>query len=445
LSETFIYIIGALIIGLALGFLLLKAVFSRQVKTLEDRVKKQESESEELIKLKSEIHFTEKELGAVSQKLTDKDIELKSLISELTACKTRENFQQALILKKEKELVEHQLQFRTDFENLANKILRQTTSDFSQSNQKQIGELLAPLKEQMLGFEKRVNEVHSSDTKNRSELMGQVKALMHLNTQIREEATNLTQALRGDTKQQGAWGEFILEKVLESSGLVKGQEYETQVFVRDEEGSFKPDVVVNLPDDKCIIIDSKVSLKAFDLYVNEQDRALQKTYLTQHVASVRQHVKSLSSKNYHQKVKGQSVDFVLMFLPVEAGFAEALKTDLSLYNYAWENGIVIVSPTTLLATLRTVASVWKQEKQNRNVVQIAEESGKLYDKFVGFIADFEKIKRGLDSTQSAYEGAFRKLKSGNGNLISKAEKIKALGAKTSKEIDNSLIESNDED
>lgn len=444
MDVTYIYIIIALVVGCGLGFVLVRSIYIRQLETIENRLQKQQSESEELIKVKSEISFIQKERADLIQKLSEKEVELKSLVSELTASETRESLQKQKLLDQEKTMFEHQAQFKADFENLANKILKQTTSEFSQSNQKQIGDLLAPLRDQILGFEKRVNEVHSNDTQHRSELMGQVKSLMELNTQIREEATNLTHALRGDTKQQGAWGEFILEKVLESSGLVKGQEYETQVFVRDEEGAFKPDVVVNLPDNKCVIIDSKVSLKAFDLFVNEQDKELQKKYLAQHVASVKQHVKSLSSKDYHQKVKGQSVDFVLMFLPVEAGFAEALKADLGLYNYAWESGIVIVSPTTLLATLRTVASVWKQEKQNRNVIQIAEESGKLYDKFVGFLLDFEKIKRGIESTSNAYESALKKLKSGNGNLISKAEKVKALGAKTSKEIDSTLIESSNE-
>lgn len=335
--------------------------------------------------------------------------------------------------------------FKAEFENLANEILKQNTREFTESNKKQIGEMLIPLKDKIEGFEKRVNEVYVTESNSRSELMGQVKSLMELNKKISEEASNLTNALKGDTKKQGAWGEFILEKILENSGLEKGLEYETQVSNRTDDGVFRPDVIVNLPDEKYVVIDSKVSLVAFDAYANTEDLEQRGRFLQQHIGSIRQHVKSLSGKNYQHKTQGQSLDFVLMFVPIEAGFSEALRNDRDLYSYAWDNRIVIVSPTTLLATLRTIASVWKQEKQNRNVMEIARLAGGMYDKFCGFIEDMQKIDRSLKQSQSAYDDALNKLSSGKDNLLRKAERVKALGAKTSRDLPANVIDQSEPD
>jgi len=329
--------------------------------------------------------------------------------------------------------------FKSEFKVLAGDILKQNTRDFSDSNKKQIDEVIRPFKEKIDSFEKRVNEVYRVEADSRSELMGQVKSLMELNKKISEDATNLTRALKGDSQKQGAWGEFILESILEHSGLEKGVEYETQTSTRTEDGLFRPDVIVNLPDEQYIVIDSKVSLVDYEAFVNESDEDERQKRLALHVASIKTHVKGLSGKNYQLKTKGQSLDFVLMFVPIEASFSEALRFDPSLYNFAWDKRIVIVSPTTLLATLRTVASVWKQEKQSRNVIQIAEESGKMYDKFVLFLEDLEKIRRGLDQGSSALQGAMNKLQTGNGNLIRRAEKVKELGAKTSKSVPDKLL------
>lgn len=329
--------------------------------------------------------------------------------------------------------------FKAEFKVLAEEILKSNTKDFSDSNKRQLGEILSPFKEKIDSFEKRVNEVYKNESDSRSQLMGQVKGLMDLNKKISEDANNLTRALKGDSQKQGAWGEFILESVLENSGLEKGLEYETQHSTRIDEGLFRPDVIINLPDEQYIVIDSKVSLTAYESFINANNEEDRNAQLKLHVSSMRAHVNGLSAKNYQLKTKGQSLDFVLMFVPIEAGFSEALRFDPSLFNYAWDNRIVIVSPTTLLATLRTIASVWKQEKQNRNVIEIAEESGKMYDKFKNFLDDFEKIKRGLDQSSVAYDGALNKLQTGNGNLIRRAEKIKELGAKTTKDIPDHLL------
>jgi DNA recombination protein RmuC len=444
-NELLLYIGFALALGFVLGYFLKKMTSTGAVD--QNELLRLAASEKELLghkaALNADLINANRSVDALKQRLDSENEAYKALLSKSSGLETVNAFQEKQLAEQTNQLKELNDRLKLEFENLANQILKQTANDFSVSNQKQIGELLLPLKERIAGFEKRVNEVHTSDSKDRSELLSTVKSLMELNHQLKVEANNLTNALKGDTRQQGAWGEFILEKILESSGLEKGLEYETQVTTKDEDGIFRPDVIVNLPDSKYIIIDSKVSLKAFESYISSEDIDAQKTFLAQHVASVKQHVKSLSSKSYHHKFEGQSLDFVLMFMPVEAGFSEALKADRSLYNFAWDHKIVIVSPTTLLATLRTISSVWKQEKQNRNVFQIAEESGKLYDKFVGFLSDLEKIKRGLDSSFDAYESAHNKLKSGNGNLIKRAEKIKELGAKTTKTIDQNLIEDND--
>ncbi|MEM9023447.1 MAG: DNA recombination protein RmuC, partial [Bacteroidota bacterium] len=262
---------------------------------------------------------------------------------------------------------------------------------------------------------------------------------------ISQEANNLTNALKGDNKKQGNWGEVILERVLERSGLVKGQEYVTQFSTENVDGQkIQPDVIVHLPDDKHIIIDAKVSLVHYDQYVNASEEAEKALALKAHLASLRNHIKGLGDKNYQTAANLSTPDFVLLFVPIEASFSVAIQTDLDLFGYAWDRKVVLVSPTTLLATLRTISSIWKQERQSKNVQQIAKEGGLLYDKFVGFLEDMETIQKGLERSQSAYDAAMNKLQSGNGNLIGKAVKLRKLGAKTNKDIPEHLIEDNDQ-
>jgi DNA recombination protein RmuC len=292
--------------------------------------------------------------------------------------------------------------------------------------------ILNPLKENLKAFEDKVEKVYNMEAAERNTLKGVITQLMDLNKQISDEAQNLTKALKGDNKKQGNWGEVILERVLERSGLVKDQEYRIQAALQTSDGTrYQPDVIIDLPDEKHLIIDSKVSLIAYEKLV--------KLFAKAHVESIRGHVAGLSAKKYHDLYKINSPDFVLLFVPIESSFSIAVQLDGELFNYAWDRKVVIVSPSTLLATLRTIASMWKQERQNRNVLEIARLSGDMYDKFVGFLGDMDSIGKNINQTQSAYNNAINKLSEGRGNLTTTAEKIKKLGAKADKQIDQKFI------
>ena len=329
------------------------------------------------------------------------------------------------------EIENQQKRLTAEFENIANKIMKQRSDEFSASNQKNIGDLLNPLKEKIQLFEKKVDETYDKELRDKISLKEEVRKLTELNARVSEEANNLTKALKGDVKKQGNWGEIILERVLERSGLTKGQEYEREEVVEGADRSVqRPDVILHLPDNKHIIIDSKVSLVAYERYITAENEEKQILSAKEHINSIRSHVKLLSEKNYQNAQNINTPDFVLMFIPIEASFSVAVQGDSELFSYAWERKIVIVSPTTLLATLRTISSIWKQENQTKNAQEIARLSGSLYDKFIGFTEDMVKIKNNLDRTSSAYDDAVKKMKDGSGNIIRTAEKIKELGAKT---------------
>lgn len=335
------------------------------------------------------------------------------------------------IEEQKKETKELQKRLTTEFENIAGRILKNRSDEFSVTNTKALNELLHPLKERIVSFEKKVDETYDKELRDRISLREEVKKLTELNTRVSVEANNLTKALKGDVKKQGNWGEIILERVLERSGLVRGQEYEREEVVEGADKSVqRPDVIVHLPDNKHIVIDSKVSLVAYERYINAETDEIQAIAIKEHIASIRSHVKLLSDKNYFNATQLNSPDFVLMFIPVEASFSIAVQADADLFSFAWDKKIVIVSPTTLLATLRTISSIWKQENQTRNAQEIARLSGTLYDKFIGFAEDMSKIKLNIDKASGAYDDALRKMKDGNGNIIRTAEKIKELGAKT---------------
>ncbi|MCI0448958.1 MAG: DNA recombination protein RmuC [Chlorobi bacterium] len=339
-----------------------------------------------------------------------------------------------------------QEKFSIEFENLANKILDEKSRKFTEQNRENLDTILNPLKEKISEFEKKVSDVYVSETKERAALAEQLRSLHELNKQMTEEANNLTRALKGDTKTQGAWGEFILESILEKSGLGKGREYLFQETFKNEEGSNRrPDVIVNLPEGKNIIIDSKVSLKSYESYISSDNEDERRKCLSDHVASVRRHLKGLDLKDYHNLYSLQSLDFVLMFIPVEPAFALAVQNDQSLFYDAFEKNIVIVSPSTLLATLRTIASIWKQENQNRNAIDIARKSGELYDKLSAFVDDLIKIGQRMDDAKKTYEEAMNKLTEGRGNIISRAENLRQMGAKSSKSIDQRIVEKASDD
>jgi len=330
-----------------------------------------------------------------------------------------------------KDLEETRKTFQTEFKNLANDILEEKTKKFTEQNSKRLDEILIPFKDQIKGFEKRVEDTYQKTIKDQTDLQAELKKLQDLNLKISQEATNLTKALKGDVKKQGNWGEMILERVLERSGLTKGVEYQTQEsFTTDEGKRLQPDVVVHLPDSKHILIDAKVSLIAYDEWINSEQSDQQNTVLKSHLLSVRKHVKELAEKNYQNTTGLQTPDFVLLFMPIEASFSIAVKEDPNLFNEAWEHKIVIVSPTTLLATLMTIASIWKQENQTKHAEKIAEEGAKLYDKFVNFLSDLEKLGKRLENAVTHYDDSIKKLKTGPGNLISKVENLKQMGIRS---------------
>jgi len=370
-----------------------------------------------------------------------------SLNQELLAEKNRmakaeETFkaQRERLAEQEKSIQDIQQKFQLEFQNIANKLLDEKSQKFIETNRSSLDILLNPLKENIKAFEEKVDKVYKAESDERNVLRGEITQLMALNKQISEEATNLTRALKGDSKKQGNWGEVILERVLERSGLVRDREYRLQASTNAVDGSrFQPDVIIDLPDEKHLIIDAKVSLVAYERLVNAETEDERKLYSKAHVESIRGHVINLSSKNYHDLHQVNSPDFVLLFVPIESSFSFAVQLDAELFSDAWDKRVVIVSPSTLLATLRTIASIWKQERQNRNVLEIAALSGRMYDKFVGFVADMENIGKNIKSSQAAYDSALNKLSEGNGNLTTTADKIKKLGARANKQLDDKYI------
>lgn len=334
-----------------------------------------------------------------------------------------------------------QKKFQLEFENIANKILESNSEKFTEKNQKNIHEILNPLNEKLKTFEKKVEDTYEKGLKDQSDMKAELKKLQELNQRISHEANSLTKALKSDNKQQGNWGEMILEKVLERSGLREGEEYSKQYSSKDDEGKrYQPDIVINLPDNKHIIVDSKVSLLAYTNWVNAESEEEKMSYKKAHLASLKAHVKGLSEKHYSNLQNINSPDFVLLFLPIESSFSLAVESDNELYGFAWEKKVVIVSPSTLLASLRTVASLWKQENQTRNILEIAEAGAKLYDKFVGFVDDMEKIGKNISLTSTSYNSAMGKLKDGRGNLLNSAQKLKKLGVKSKKDLPEHLLD-----
>lgn len=331
-------------------------------------------------------------------------------------------------------------ELRAQFAELAGKIFEEREKRFAESSHERLGQLLDPLKERIQSFEKRVEESYQNEARERFSLARELERLQQLNQRLGDEATNLTRALQGQ-KTQGNWGEMILERVLEHAGLQKGREYHTQVSLKSADGErFQPDVLIQLPGDKQVVVDAKVSLTAYQMLTSAQDEDSRTQALKQHVLSLRNHLKGLSLKDY-QRLEGlQSLDFVLLFVPIEAAFAAALQADPELFQEAYGKHVVIVSPTTLLATLRVIDSLWRQERQSQNAREIAERAGALYDKFVAFIQDLDEIGSRLQQLDRAYLGARNKLTDGRGNLVGRAEQLKLLGARASKRLPNDWLE-----
>jgi DNA recombination protein RmuC len=330
----------------------------------------------------------------------------------------------------------------SQFKNLANEILEDKSKRFTEQNVANLDALLKPLQTKLTEFKEQVNTSYGNEARERFALKNEIERLANLNLRMSDETRSLTQALKGDSKVQGNWGELVLESILESSGLRKGEEYLVQDSHTQTDGSrLQPDVVVKLPEGRSLVVDSKVSITAYSRHAEASDPVIAEQELAAHIQSLRQHIQGLSSKNYSSLYGIGSVDFVLMFVPIEPAFLLALKTAPNLYQEALAKNIVLVCPSTLMATLRTVAHLWRQDSQNRNALEIAKQCGTLYDKFVGFVDDLEKLGQRLDQAQTSYHDAFNKLKSGKGNLIRTAEKVRELGVKPSKNLPPPLIES----
>jgi DNA recombination protein RmuC len=330
----------------------------------------------------------------------------------------------------------------SQFKNLANEILEDKSKRFTEQNVASLDALLKPLQTKLSEFKEQVNTSYGNEARERFALKSEIERLANLNLRMSDETRSLTQALKGDSKVQGNWGELVLESILESSGLRKGEEYLVQESHTQTDGSrLQPDIVVKLPEGRSLVVDSKVSITAYSRHAEASDVVIAEQELAAHIQSLRQHIHGLSSKNYSSLYGIGSVDFVLMFVPIEPAFLLALKTTPNLYQEALAKNIVLVCPSTLMATLRTVAHLWRQDHQNRNALEIAKQCGTLYDKFVGFVDDLEKLGQRLDQAQTSYHDAFSKLKSGKGNLIRTAEKVRELGVKPSKSLSMPLIES----
>ena len=388
--------------------------------------------------LKQNIEKTESEREEIRR---EKDF----LNTELSRRNTEfENLQQQN-LKRDEELAKQQEQLRKDFELMASKILEEKSEKFTTQNKENIKNILNPLEEKIKTFEKKVEDSQKESISMHSALKEQLLGLKDLNQQMAKEATNLTKALKGDSKTQGNWGELVLERVLEKSGLEKDREYFVQQNFQREDGSrVMPDVVLHLPDSKKMIIDSKVSLVDYERMVNADDDK-RTGYLRAHVNSIKKHVDQLSAKNYQDLYDIESPDFVLMFIPIEPAFAVAINEDNSLYNKAFEQNIVIVTPSTLLATLRTIDSMWNNEKQQQNAIEIARQAGALYDKFEGLVSDLTGVGKKIDAAKTDYSSAMNKLVEGKGNLISRVENIKKMGPKAKKSLPENIIKRAEED
>jgi DNA recombination protein RmuC len=411
--EYSIYLLLGVLFGGFIGYMYAKTQLENNFRISENR-----------------LDITKEELIKAQVDLTSERKKVVELTGQLAAAEA--NFQNI------EDKLHHQ---KDDFKALASEILEQKSRALTLESQESLEQILTPFKERIKDFEEQVTRSFDTEMREKIGLKEEVKKLYELNARISQEAHNLTNALKGDNKTQGNWGELILEKVLERSGLVKDVEYKTQVTSTNLVGqSIKPDVVIYLPEKKHLIIDAKVSLVAYEQYVSETDPLQIERFRNLHLNSVRNHIRLLSEKNYQSAFHLNVPEFVLLFMPIESAFSLAIQSDVELFNFAWDRRVILVSPTTLLATLRTVASVWKMEKQSRNVLEIARLSGDMYDKFEGFANDLLKIGQQLNSTKDTYHAAVNKLTEGRGNLVRTAEKIKSLGAKTTKTLPQSWVD-----
>ncbi|CAH2559879.1 DNA recombination protein RmuC [Cardinium endosymbiont of Oedothorax gibbosus] len=423
-----IYFIITWLIGLIIGWLVTKILHKVPISTLQNRVAHLEQ------------HLSESQHQ--SQTLQAQHLQLGK---ELATALAHNSYLEKKIAEQGQSVEQLQSQLTIHFKNLANELLEEKSKKFSDHNQLQMERLLTPLSDKIKTFSQQVTQYNQESLERNVALRTELKQLHDLNLKITQEAEGLTKALKGDSKLQGGWGEFILENILAQSGLVKNREYVIQTSITTEDGQrLQPDVILNLPEGRNIVIDAKVSLSHYEQFFNSEHAIQRAFHLKQHVHSIRRHIKTLSEKRYQSLYNLQGLDFVLMFIPIEPAFALAVQEEVMLFNEAYERNIVIVSPSNLIATLRTIANLWRQAHQNQNTLEIATQGGALYDKFVTFVKDIKNIGRQLDLTQKNYLEATKKLYDGRGSLVSRAQKMKLLGARTSKVLDQQLIDRADQ-
>jgi DNA recombination protein RmuC len=460
LAYFFAFLLGALLSALLTYLLVTRSIKSKgnqstelldsQITVVQKELTEQQllnaSLHERLDGREAKILDLEDRLGQLNQALETERANLGRTRVEISRLETSLTEQQQQSEEKLTLLKEAKESLHDGFKNLANDIFESKQKEFKAQSKEQLSGVLDPLHERIKSFEKRVEQTYSDEAKERFSLVKEVKNLQALNSQIAQDAVNLTNALKGENKTQGIWGELVLERVLENSGLKKGSEYEVQVSLKQDDGKrYQPDAIVRLPEGKDVIVDSKVSLTAYERYCSAETEEVRVDALKMHAKSVRSHIKELAAKDYQNLEGVRTLDYVLMFVPIESAFSAAIEADSELYMDALSQHIAIVTPSTLLATLRTIQNMWRIEQQNKNAEEIADRAGKLYDKFVSFVSDLELIGSRLESTQGAYQDAYNKLSSGRGNLVKRAEDMKALGAKVSKSLPQNLVELTQQD
>ena len=413
---------------------------TEQMKMQVDLLNKEKSALEERARM------LQVQVDSAIQQGSEKDAVILALNKELSSRISEYSNLEIKLAEQQANLEKIQDKFRNEFRNLANEILEEKTMKFTEQNKVKLDEILKPLGERIREFEKKVDETYDKESKQRFSLEREIKNLAELNQQISKEASNLTNALKGQAKTRGNWGEIILESILEKSGLTRDREFFVQQSYTNEQGRrLQPDVIVAYPGERNVVIDSKVSLVAYERYASAETREEQELAARDHLLSVRNHIADLSSKNYQDIYTLKSLDFVMLFMPIEPAYMLAVQYDPNLWNYAYEKRILLISPTNLIAALRMISNLWRVEYQNKNAMEIARQSGDLYDKFTGFLEDLQDIGAKIDSSRRAYDASLNKLSTGKGNLIRRVEAIKTLGARAGKEIPKSLLDRSEEE